>query len=404
MNSDIDYLDEDPIIYRYKFVCLSFISPNCLVKHDNDIVKIGKMAIKIRGAYSTYDDAIKRVKYLEKNDNVFNIFIGEVGKWMPVNIGLSYNDKKFKSLYQNQEVQQDMIDKLNYMMKLYKEHLENKKEEEINRKNEMLKDVNVCGKRNLDSPDLLFDNTIDTYKNSQSSDIQPSESQLNDDQSNDNQQTVNINSDTLNNIDETNNDDLPLPKQKYTCISFLSNNDIPNNDCKNIAGIKIRGIFSSYEKAQEKVKEIIGEKDNPGFDINFNVYIGEVGKWLPFVLNEEEEITEDEKYSCSKEDELMRTIKHGKFDYYESESKSKKDIIKEKLQKKLKDRNTQINDPQNGEQISKEELEKEDKELKNKLKESAKLETEIKNEKYNVNILENNLKKIKELYNELKSN
>jgi len=71
----IDFLTEDEPIYGQKFVCLSFTEN----KNTN-----GK-AIKVRGVFGTYEEAIHRCKQLQQVDKDFDIFIGEVGKWLPFN-------------------------------------------------------------------------------------------------------------------------------------------------------------------------------------------------------------------------------------------------------------------------------------------------------------------------------
>jgi len=72
----IDHLTEDPPIVGQRFVCLSFVSPegirNCTTR-----------ALKIRGSYATYQEAQERCEELQKQDPDFDIFIGEVGKWLP---------------------------------------------------------------------------------------------------------------------------------------------------------------------------------------------------------------------------------------------------------------------------------------------------------------------------------
>jgi hypothetical protein len=72
----VDNLTEDPIIQGQQFVCLSFVSPegikNCQIR-----------ALKVRGVYSSYEEAQKRAKELQEIDPDFNVFIGEVGKWLP---------------------------------------------------------------------------------------------------------------------------------------------------------------------------------------------------------------------------------------------------------------------------------------------------------------------------------
>jgi hypothetical protein len=72
----IDHLDEDPAIANQRFVLLSFISPegimNCKVR-----------GLKVRGIYATVSEANAACDKLKKKDKYFDVFVGEVGKWLP---------------------------------------------------------------------------------------------------------------------------------------------------------------------------------------------------------------------------------------------------------------------------------------------------------------------------------
>ena len=73
--------------------------------------------LKVRGSFDTYEEAQHRVKTLQKLDPSFNIFIGQVGFWLPWD--------PVPSEVQNQEYAEDQ---LNSLMKNYKEN-EVKKDE-----------------------------------------------------------------------------------------------------------------------------------------------------------------------------------------------------------------------------------------------------------------------------------
>jgi hypothetical protein len=72
----IDYLTEDSPIQGQSFVCVSFLSPegikNCSVR-----------GVKVRGVYPSYELATNRAKELQEIDPDFDVFVGEVGKWLP---------------------------------------------------------------------------------------------------------------------------------------------------------------------------------------------------------------------------------------------------------------------------------------------------------------------------------
>ena len=88
--------------------------------------------LKVRGAYDTYDEATHRAKTLQKLDPSFNVYVGQVGFWLP------WDPKP--SDVQNQEYAEDQ---LNTLMKSYKDN-ESKKDEFFEaQKRERLANTNV---------------------------------------------------------------------------------------------------------------------------------------------------------------------------------------------------------------------------------------------------------------------
>jgi hypothetical protein len=71
--------------------------------------------VKVRGVYSTAKEAEMRGKKLQQKDKYFNIFIGEVGKWLP------WDPEPHK--VQEQEYAEEQ---LNTIMKKYKDNEDNK--------------------------------------------------------------------------------------------------------------------------------------------------------------------------------------------------------------------------------------------------------------------------------------
>ena len=73
--SSKDYLTEDSLLPKdQKFVCISFLSDP-----DNKLTLSG---IKIRGVFSTIDEASTHAKKLQSVDTIHNVFVGEMGKWL----------------------------------------------------------------------------------------------------------------------------------------------------------------------------------------------------------------------------------------------------------------------------------------------------------------------------------
>ena len=92
-------------------------------------------SVKVRGSYDTLKEANRRAKILRRKDPTFNIFVGQVGYWLPW-------DPSCQDI-ENQEYQEG---ELNNLMKKYKENVENKdilyekiKEERVRKAREEVK-------------------------------------------------------------------------------------------------------------------------------------------------------------------------------------------------------------------------------------------------------------------------
>jgi hypothetical protein len=107
----VDYLTEDTFLpSEQKFVCISFLS---------DLEKKSTLSgIKIRGVFATYDLACAHAKKVQSSDPYFNVFVGDMGKWLPFDPNPD-SDVVKESEYQN--------DQLNNIMKSYVENQEKSK-------------------------------------------------------------------------------------------------------------------------------------------------------------------------------------------------------------------------------------------------------------------------------------
>ena len=116
-------------------------------------------------------------------------------------------------------------------------------------------------------------------------------------------------------------EDEPLPGQQYVCLSFLSPEKIEGyQDKPQLRGLKVRGVFKTRQKAENHCRTL-RERD-PHFDI----YVGEVGKWLPWDSSDH---TDDQDYA---EPELNNMMKA----YHENQKKAKEEM-KSRVQKDVAD-------------------------------------------------------------------
>ena len=152
-----DYLDVDAQVPGQNFVCLSFISPEHVLKQKDrfffnsyikslevndsgvasvkpdefeknfdDYVSVNSQeleeefhkkhdfqttvrGVKIRGVYNTIDEANKRAADIQRLDRNFNVFVGQVGYWLPF-------DAEPSDVADNEYLEKD----LNELMKHYK--------------------------------------------------------------------------------------------------------------------------------------------------------------------------------------------------------------------------------------------------------------------------------------------
>ena len=121
MNSDKDYLDEDKNLpSNQSFVCLSFFVP--------EDKKIKNYGIKVRGCFSNYEEACEHAKMLQKSDKYHNVFVGDMGKWLPFSPD---PDSIENSEYENMD--------LNSLMRGYKKNQERSKLFQEHRKSKAVK-------------------------------------------------------------------------------------------------------------------------------------------------------------------------------------------------------------------------------------------------------------------------
>lgn len=90
--------------------------------------------LKVRGVYDTYNEAVARAKTLQKLDPSFNVYVGQVGFWLPWDPEPSdVADQEYAD------------DQLNTLMKKYRENEQKRDELYAEEKNQKLKGAKVRG-------------------------------------------------------------------------------------------------------------------------------------------------------------------------------------------------------------------------------------------------------------------
>jgi len=133
MSKKIDYLTADPEIPGQKWVCMSFLTPE-LVKNCD------VRSVKVRGCYSTEEEAKNRCEELQRFDGLHNVYVAPVGKWLPW-----CDDPEKASDFEYAETE------LNKLMKAYKKNQEKAKMLHEERKNNLINNSNNDKEVNTDN-------------------------------------------------------------------------------------------------------------------------------------------------------------------------------------------------------------------------------------------------------------
>ena len=151
-STKIDHLKEDEPIPGQRFVLLSIVTPelikNCSVR-----------GVKIRGVYATEQEARLKAADLQKKDQLHNIYVAPVGKWLP------WDDDPSKA--QDEEYAEG---ELNRIMKGLKENQAKSKMLHEQRKNDLIEKTlkeQEKRKKKLSSKDN--DSELDELTNKKSS-------------------------------------------------------------------------------------------------------------------------------------------------------------------------------------------------------------------------------------------
>lgn len=175
-----DYLDEDKplrhLVKKQNYCIISMLTPKSFPEEKRTEFSDQKiLGIKVRGVFETYEDAKSNADRLQKLDKYHNIFVGEVGKWLPFDVDIAEMETEDDPVYREKA--------LNQYMKSYKDSLVEEEVAEKQRKEEQLKGANVVTDRSnipeatgIGNPELVTEpkiqEKIDAYKNVESNNVQ----------------------------------------------------------------------------------------------------------------------------------------------------------------------------------------------------------------------------------------
>ena len=141
---DKDYLDEDDMNSPPCYFLASLIDPSGVMNTDMRAFKIRKYKGKIQ--FSSYEEADKAAREIEKVDKYSHIFVGDGGKWMgwdPEGIKAEkeiFNDKDQQKIMEQLKVKEERMKHLNALVGKTKDTVKDKKKEFKQRKKDLIKD------------------------------------------------------------------------------------------------------------------------------------------------------------------------------------------------------------------------------------------------------------------------
>ena len=201
------------------------------------------------------------------------------------------------------------------------------------------------------------------------------------------------------------NEDKPIPGQMWVCVSFLSPEGIKN--CS-VRGLKIRGVYGTRKEADEQAIEL--QKMDP----DFHVFVGEVGKWLPFDPSDNLDAIEDHVYQEKELNDLMKEYKNNMAKAKQMEEERKKDMLakaaREEQVKSMKPVDKKRMDLQNKlaasrqnkvEELGSTNFKEEEEKINTEKVGLKKVQDKIEAGESRLNEYDDKLSKIQELYNKL---
>jgi len=165
--------------------------------------------------------------------------------------------------------------------------------------------------------------------------------------------------------------------EKFEDFKYKFNDDLTkqfDKQCNfqtNVRGVKVRGVFSTYEEAAKRAKILQGK------DRSFHVFVGSVGYWLPWDPCADR--IENEEYLEQELNTLMKEYKENEIRkdlfFEEQKREAKQDAMRKKIEaerkRKEEEEASALEQGETNESELQEQLQEEDPWMKAKFKEAT---------------------------------
>ena len=138
-------------------------------------------------------------------------------------------------------------------------------------------------------------------------------------------------------VDYLTEDSLLPSDQKFVCISFLKPS---KEDNTTLSGIKIRGVFGEYDSACKHAKKM------QDVDPYHHVFVGEMGKWLPYDPDPESKFVKDAVYANEQLNGMMKSYMDNQEKAKVFHEQRKNEMIRENLVNNMTNQKDTIKDLQ----------------------------------------------------------
>lgn len=325
-----DFLTEDTLPNNLKYSCISIVGNDFPQKCDTT-------SLIIRGGFSTFEEANLHIQNLSKNDNKYNIFIGQNGFWLPICNNSDFSSEKQVEVL-NKQMETIIKDKIRNNLEY--ENRTNQLKENIKKENEIIKKQNE--KLNSKSVDDCEESEeVKECEECEDREQLEEVKECEDIKQLEKVKEPEVSEELLKKLKESDfadnssdtydmlKNDEPIIGQNYCCISFIT----PHNS-DDIYGLKIRGIFDKLDDANEYAEKL------QKIDIYCNIFVAEINKWLEWDPLPEK--IKNQKY----ENEMLNNIFDKKNQNNENlnifNAELEKDKLEDELKKELEDNeNTQ---------------------------------------------------------------